>query len=124
MSAPYRVTTDEVKEIISTTLTDCTPQIAAANMVVDKHLSSNSNFSTNDLKEIERWLAAHFVSIYDPEVKSEKIGDAQISFNMGKLGEGLKYTKWGQQALLLDHSGVLAEIGLLRAQLKAIDLEL
>lgn len=124
MGVPYRVSTDEVKEIITTSKTDVTAFIAAADIIVDKHLSGNSNFSNEELKEIERWIAAHFVAIDDPAFRSEKVGDTQVQYDVGKLGEGLASTRWGQQALAMDHSGVLSTISMKRAQVKAIDLEL
>ena len=89
MGVPYRVSTDEVKEIITTSKTDVTAFIAAADIIVDKHLSGNSNFSNEELKEIERWIAAHFVAIDDPAFRSEKVGDTQVQYDVGKLGEGL-----------------------------------
>lgn len=97
-----------VKEIIDTDLTNeqVAPFLAAANTLVTDLLLSES-YSNETLKEIERWLAAHFVAVRDPQVTQEKIGDIQATYE-GKTGMGLNSTRYGQQAMLLDHHGILA----------------
>lgn len=120
-----RVSTEEVKEIINTSITDCTPFIIAANTLINKFLSGCEDLSADQLKEIERWLAAHFVAIRDPQASSESTGSASASYQVAKAGDGLDSTSWGQMAKILDTSGILsASVGLKRASVKAIDLEL
>ena len=99
-----------VKKIIDTDLTDeqITPFLAAANTMVTD-LLLGENYSVTTLGEIERWLAAHFVAVRDPQVTSEKIGDVQAAYE-GKTGMGLKSTRYGQQAMVLDHHGILARM--------------
>ena len=119
-----RATEAMVKEIIDTDLTNeqITPFLIAANtMVAD--LLLNENYSVTTLQEIERWLAAHFVAVRDPQVTSEKIGDAQAVYE-GKTGKGLESTRYGQQVMTLEHHGLLAQLasGKRPAEVKTIDV--
>lgn len=101
-----RVRDAEVKEIIDTAL-NTGPFVQAASLLVDRHLGS-AGLSAAELKEIERWWAAHLVAIRDPrfvQVRTE--GDA-IVYERGKMGEGLRATSYGQQVLTLDWTGTLA----------------
>jgi hypothetical protein len=107
-----RASEEEVKQIIQTALTEeeISPFLLAANTLVTAVLS-DEGYGTVLLKEIERWLAAHLVAIRDPQVKSETIGAVQASYH-GQSGLGLNFTPYGQQVMLLDHHGKLAEIQL------------
>jgi hypothetical protein len=117
-----RVTDEEVKEIISTSL-DTTAFITAANLIVSEFLDS-SGLTDAHLKEIERWLAAHLVAIRDPKVLSEAIGDAQATYEVGILGRGLNFTSYGQQVLILDTTGKLASVGKREAKIETIQFDL
>ena len=68
-----RATEAEVKEIIETDRTDeqVTPFLKAANLLVTDVLTG-LGYSDDLLKEIERWLAAHFVAIRDPRMTKER----------------------------------------------------
>jgi len=116
-----RVDGNQVKGIIDTELTaaQVIPFIDSANALVDQHLSDQS-LSESLLTQIELWLAAHFVAIRDPARSQEKLGDAQDAFALGTLGEGLKFTQWGQQALALDPTGILASAGKRRARMDVL----
>lgn len=117
-----RATEAEVKEVLDTTLTDdqITPFLTAANVLVTDVLNGEG-YGDATLKEIERWLAAHFVAIRDPQVAKEKIGDVDATYH-GKSGLGLNHTPYGQQVMILEHHGKLAEISSSkgRAELKVI----
>lgn len=119
-----RVTTDDVLAIMDTSETNVDIQIDMANNFVDEVLSSNENMTEDRLTNIEIFIAAHFVYMKTPQRKSEKLGDAADQYHVGKLGEGLNASPYGQQALLLDTSGRLAQLGKQKATFKAIDLEL
>lgn len=110
-----RVTVAEVKEIIETVASDAAigAHITAANLIVTRNLAG-SDLGDDTLKEIERWLAAHFVAVQDMRKKSESIGDSSET-NMGNAGMGLDFTPYGQQVKLLDATGTLATIGQKRA---------
>ena len=119
----YRVTSDEVKGIIGTSLTDLIPFIRTANAVVNDSLSIDiaaGDVSATILKELELWLAAHFIAIRDPQVKSEKVGDAAVTYR-GTDGKGLNATTYGQQAIAIDPTGQLSQISAKRAEVKSIN---
>lgn len=105
-----RVTEAEVKQIIKTELTleEVTPFLAAASHLVTEILT-DEGYGNDILKDIEMWLAAHFVAIRDPQISKERIGDVDATYH-GKSGLGLNHTPYGQQVMLLDHHGKLAEI--------------
>lgn len=113
-----------VKEIIDTDLTaeQITPFLRTANTMVTDLLSSEG-YSSSTLKNIECWLAAHFVAMRDPQVTKEKIGDVNAEYE-GKTAMGLNSTRYGQQAMVLEHHGVLAQVasGKRPAEVKAIDV--
>lgn len=107
-----RVTDDEVKEILDTELSSLTPFIAAASQLVD----GISGLDADVLKEIERWLAAHLVSMRDKRVSKASVGDSSHTYE-GKTGLGLDFTRYGQTAKMLDTTGTLNKLSLKKAGL-------
>lgn len=82
--------------------------IAAHNLVESTLLSCG--YTEDELKEFERWLAAHFASSTEGgEVKSEQLSDWQIEYAT-KGGKGLEATMFGQQAIAMDRCGKLASL--------------
>lgn len=119
-----RVTGEEVLSIIKTSLTasEVAPMIAAANMLVTAKCASS--YSAAELLEIERWLAAHFVTIHDPvgSITEKKVGEAQEKYQRGskaQIREALEGTPYGQQALILDYKGCLTDLGRRQASIGA-----
>lgn len=115
-----RVTAETVKEIISTQLTDDvvnTNHIITANIYVDEHLIA-SGLSDSMLERIELYLAAHYVALTEEGggLTRDKLGDADTSF-ANVYDQGLKSTRFGQMALTLDSTGILA--GVATTSLKA-----
>jgi hypothetical protein len=107
---PARVGAADVTAIIDTTLTE--PQvdafIEAAHQIVEHNLSGSS-LSTKLLVEIERYIAAHLITLRDPRVSSE--GADGLSFRyQGTTGEGLRASHYGQTAITLDPTGTLAAL--------------
>jgi len=103
-----RVTEAEVLAIMDTTLVaaDITVFVTSANVMVDAVLGTGT---TNILKEIERWLAAHMASVtLERTAKKEEAGGAKIEYT-GKFGDILKQTSYGQMVLALDTTGKMAE---------------
>lgn len=113
--ADIRITDEEVREIIDvpSSLT-LTPFIRIAHRVVEDHLFNNAavtnSLSTETLKEIELWLAAHFAAIRDQRRGQENIGKASVGYQYW-VGKDLRNTMYGQQALVLDHTGTLSKAG-------------
>ena len=115
-----RVTSIQVKEIIDTGIEDVTAFITPANLIVTDRLS-DKGMSKEQLAEIEKWLAAHFVCMKDPRVKEEKIGDASDKFEgRNTTGLGLDSTSYGQQVKLIDTSNTLHKLGKKKASVQVI----
>ena len=105
-----RVTSEEVAQIIdydTAAITDISPFITMANMMVNSRIGEGV-LAEEVLKEIERWLAAHFVAIRDPRIKSESVDVISTSYQ-GQTGMGLQATLYGQQAMMLDTTGKLSK---------------
>lgn len=106
-----RATTAEVLEIMDTTLvaSDLTPYLTSANVFVTEALASTS-LSDDALKEIERWIAAHFaVMTKERQSKEEGAGGAYIKW-AGQWGMQLEATTYGQVALNLDPTNTLKNL--------------
>lgn len=116
-----RISADELKEILPTTISSqgLTPFIVAADALVDEVLSGSSGLNETLLKEIVRWLAAHFLASSrerSASVIEQEIDTARTRFSSERiLGEGLKSTQYGITALALDTTGNLAQLGKSRA---------
>lgn len=108
-----RVTAHEVKEIINTSIADNVVKasmITTANILITDTLSSVGH-STAILKLIELYLAAHFVAVTEEHggLISESFGDAEQKYS-DVYGESLNGTRYGQQALAIDTSGLLTAL--------------
>lgn len=107
-----RVTEEYVKRInYETTLTadQVTPFLRTANNLVTGVLTGYG-VSSEQLADIEAWLAAAFVAATDRQVTQEKMGDASAKYG-GQLGMGWEYTSYGQVAIRLDPTGILKGLG-------------
>ncbi len=104
-----RVTEADVLAIMDTELTDVqiAPFVATANVMVTKVCGGDTDYGDEQLAEIERWLAAHFAAIRDPQIAAEKTGDGGVTYH-GKSGQGLDHTPYGQQVKIIDHKGKFA----------------
>ena len=102
-----RTTIDAIEEIMNTasTASQRTAGLAAANALVDD-VFSGSGLSDSLLEQIELWLAAHFTAIMTRQKSAQSAGKASVTYQ-SKVDFKLKLTHYGQQALLLDTSGLL-----------------
>lgn len=122
-----RVTYEEVREIFDTTLgpDKLTACITAATNLVDHITAADATpaMSTAELKEVERWLAAHFGCIQDPISLRSKIGDSDAWHFPAAVttawGKNLNLTPYGQQAVAMDRTGFLANLGLMKGKFRA-----
>lgn len=117
-----RVTAAEVREIIDVSEDlSLNAFIIAGNALVTAKLSG-SGLDEDLLKEIERWTAAHFVAIRDPRVRERSLGDAKEKYALsGGYSGGLDATPYGQQAMVLDTTGILAStMGKRAAEVEAV----
>lgn len=107
-------TASEVRLTITTTLSDeAIAQFVSDAVLMAEPCSTIPTFSEAKQKAIIRFLAAHLISMNDASARktSESIGDASESFSTPVLGSNLRGTTYGQQAIALDSSGCLSNIG-------------
>ena len=106
-----RTTVDEIKKImpdIDPLIEDLQPFIDAAVTLVDELIVPTNKLTTDQLTDVETWLAGHFISIPDPQTIREAAGSIGGTYQIPRAGQGLEGTSYGQQAMLLDLSGELA----------------
>lgn len=110
-----RVTEQEVLDIMDSGIdlssSQITAMITAASSVIDNVFADDSTVTDAYLKELERWLSAHYIaSTLVRMAAKEKVGQAEVTY-IGKWGEMLKSTPYGQVLLTIDTTGKLAKIG-------------
>lgn len=105
-----RVTATEVQAVTGTTsVSDLTPMIDSASLMVDRLAATEcgEDLTTSELKEIERYLAAHFVAVTDPSIAKtkESFEGASIEASRGNVStmSGLMSTQFGQMASVLSN---------------------
>lgn len=92
-----------------------TPFIAAASTLTDRVCATavdsegEAYYTDAELEQIELWLAAHFTQVAVGEVEQDKAGPASRTYR-GKSDLGLNLTRYGQQAMILDTNGGLAQL--------------
>lgn len=64
-------------------------------------------YTTDDLEDIETWLAAHFYACLRRQVRAEQAGAVRSDYE-SKVDLRLNVTIYGQQAMVLDVNGGLA----------------
>lgn len=72
---------------------------------------------------IIKFLAAHFMTTYEGQAKSESVGGEWSITYRGSDGTGLNSSLYGQAALDLDCSGKLAKLGMKQATIAVISYE-
>ena len=109
-----RVTPEEVRVIIETTLTDPVIQvwIDAASNIVDCHAECMG--SCVDLAQVELYLSAHFVGMLDPSVKGFITEEGPAGFktkysNPVEMKNIIDNTTYGTTANMLSN-GCLASV--------------
>jgi hypothetical protein len=114
--ADARVSALEVREIVTLSADDDTilgSFVDTAHLLVDTYLIGGTcQHSDAILKKIELYLAAHFASLSegDGTVKFAKMGDASESYETDDIKDGLRSTRYGQTAIMLDTCGILANM--------------
>ena len=115
-----------VREVIVTEVDDSVIESCISSAVAAVESSIPSKVLSNSLAlEIQRWLAAHFVSVQTPDsrVIEEKIGDSGIKYSVGtgvtnyQQIERFSTTFYGRAAIDLDPTGRLrGKSGRVRSQ--------
>ncbi len=106
-----RATAERVKEIIQTSLIDeviASNMILTANEMVNAHLLT-AGHTSKVLELIELYLAAHYVALTEERggLTESEFGDARERYS-DIYQQGVNSTRFGQTALSLDSSGLLA----------------
>lgn len=117
-----RVAEEEVLKLIDTTKSDVCIFIDVANNLVEEHLVGVVT-STALLENIELYLAAHFLALTEERGGLIRTGLGESAETLQDLySEGLRSTRFGQQALALDYTGTLAALtlGKLSAQFRIV----
>lgn len=110
---PIRTTAEAVEAIIPVNSGDTlVPFIEAASALIDDACAPILNdaglpaYNATRLELIERWLSAHFYAVYDGQIASEKADEVSANYQYD-VGKYLTFTKYGQQAIMLDTLGGL-----------------
>lgn len=108
------VTADDVKEIIDTELTDA----RIANFINLAYVTTDGLDLTDAEveKQLQLWLAAHYLTVYEGVIQSQNVaGEYSVTYAR-IVGEGLRSSPYGQQAIALDPTGKLTKLGSKRAK--------
>ena len=113
------VTPDDLLEIIDSELPPESLQ-AFINMaaVLTSHLDFSACGGAEATYEIQKLIAAHFLTMYERTLKSENVGGEWSASYAIQDGEGLRSSLYGQMALVLDCTGKLAATGQKRTVIK------
>lgn len=111
-------TAQSVINITGTALTES----VVSSIIDDAELMAKECIKNEDSDKQEavlRWLSAHLVTVSQGgTLISDKLGDASQSYSAGELGDGLKSTMFGQQAIAL--SPCISRLGRSKASVQPI----
>lgn len=112
----------DVRIIISTGLIDASLQAVIDDAALIAEGTCVESYDAARQKAIVKWLTAHLLASTNDgaAVVSKKLGDASESFSRSTLGDALKGTHYGQQAIALDTNGCLANLGKQRAIMETL----
>jgi len=105
-------TTDDLVEGIIEVDSDIslTPFIAAANSIVTQCCTDlDTDYTDEDLQQIETWLAAHFYTVREGRVTEERVGPVSER-KQSKVDLGFNTSHYGQMAMRLDFYGGLSAL--------------
>lgn len=126
-NVPAQVTPTAVKDIIETELSvsSINSFINMAYITTRPLVGELGDCGGSDaLNQIMILLAAHFIAtLRDRTAKSESIGGEWSITFMGQDGLGLSASLYGQQAIVLDCSGILAMAGMKKATFQVADYD-
>lgn len=114
-----RVIDDELKQVFPDVDSDTTQFIETASLVVDEELIG-LGMSDERLKQIELYFAAHLAALAIERGAPRRLRQGEtVEEFFQDVGPGLRATRFGQTALLLDTSGTLGDISSGAAKPKA-----
>ena len=112
-----RIVPVDLLAIVETQLKDLRPFLLSAHFVVEQTLLPADQVDDEVKREIERWLAAHFLSAPEPEgrLTRVKVGDIEEHYAIPSFeATGLTSSEYGRNAIHLDPTGKLGQIGKVR----------
>jgi hypothetical protein len=116
---------DEVRELFGNDADNISDTIieniiSDAYVLVTSVLADCTILTEDELKSIEKWLAAHMMaSSVIRQTKEETLGEASVKYT-GEWGTKLESTSYGQMVLALDRCGKMANLGRKAAKIRAI----
>lgn len=121
-----RVTRSDVQLLFRDSTPDVSDEqldgaITTATLLVDTRVApaiipaTLEHLSVSTLKEVERYLAAHFVALIDLPRSSESVTTLTDRFQQ-KVDLGLLFTMYGQQAVMLDATNTLRNMTAVKGQ--------
>jgi len=104
-----RILSDDFADMTDAQLS---PHILTAFTIInDQGIAADSGTTSTKLELIERWLAAHFATVFVREATREKAGPVAAEYEgNAKPGERLDSTRFGKNAIMLDDTGALAKL--------------
>lgn len=112
-TSPEQVQGVLLKDYDSVDSPSLVPFITAANLVVTQVKSCANkkgvSLSTDELQQIETWLAAHMYVMSDKVLIEEGSLSARGKYQ-GQTGMNINASFYGQTAAMIDHSGCLSAI--------------
>lgn len=90
---------------------DLSVYIQTANEITTEvcgHSGYSDGYEGSRMELIERWLAAHFYTIFDNQLAAARAGTVSVSYQW-KTDYGYRASMYGQQAMLIDTKGNLAK---------------
>lgn len=106
-----RVTEEQVRGVTGDgEEVDASQAIEVATLIVTEELG-NSDLSEDRLKQVELYLAAHFQTLATREgpLAAQTVGETSERYH-NIYAAGLRSTRFGQQVILLDTTGAMAEM--------------
>jgi len=104
------VTDEDVRLLISTDKENLSPFIRTAESLYGQVLGLGS-LPQCDEDILITWLSAHYIAVADGQIKKATGLRWSTEYYEGQLGKGLESTFYGQQAIALDTTGKLRDLG-------------
>ena len=117
-----RTTESDVRNVFDTDLDSAalSAWIDIAHEVVDDIADKDSSITNTRLTQIEKLLTCHYASAQDQRISNTSRETASVDYQ-GETGMNLRGTKYGQQAIQLDPTGLLSTLGKPSASLSVPD---
>lgn len=117
--AVSKPTAAQVKSVIQTSLSDSDIDAFMDDAVlIVEQCASIASGSESLQKSVVKWVTAHLINFAEANggvVSMKVLGSATEAYANAPMGEFLKSSVYGMQALMMDRTGCLAKIGQTRS---------